>query len=77
MAGEESRCHDGALRETQRAGLGARLIVWPESALPVLSNMIPEYLASLSKSGRAHDADSPSASSTIDWIRSNISTGSW
>jgi apolipoprotein N-acyltransferase len=36
---------------------GARLIVWPESALPVLSNMIPEYLASLSKSGRAHDAD--------------------
>ncbi|MEA3149610.1 MAG: apolipoprotein N-acyltransferase, partial [Gammaproteobacteria bacterium] len=36
---------------------GARLIVWPESALPVLADSIPEYLASLRESGRAHDAD--------------------
>ena len=36
---------------------GARLIVWPESALPVLFNLIPEYLATLRESGREHDAD--------------------
>jgi apolipoprotein N-acyltransferase len=36
---------------------GARLIVWPESALPVLFNNIPEYLESLAKTGRAHGAD--------------------
>ena len=36
---------------------GARLIVWPEAALPVVANFIPEYLASLRKIGRAHDAD--------------------
>jgi apolipoprotein N-acyltransferase len=36
---------------------GARLIVWPEAALPVLASNIPEYLASLKASGRAHDAD--------------------
>jgi apolipoprotein N-acyltransferase len=36
---------------------GARLIVWPESALPELASSIPEYLESLRKDGRAHDAD--------------------
>jgi len=36
---------------------GARLIVWPEAALPVLAQMIPDYLASLRKMGRAHDAE--------------------
>jgi apolipoprotein N-acyltransferase len=36
---------------------GARLIVWPESAVPVLANSIPEYLENLRKTGRAHDAD--------------------
>jgi apolipoprotein N-acyltransferase len=36
---------------------GARLIVWPESALPVLADTIPEYLANLRKTGRAHDAE--------------------
>jgi apolipoprotein N-acyltransferase len=36
---------------------GARLIVWPESALPVLANDIPEYLQNLRNAGRAHDAD--------------------
>jgi apolipoprotein N-acyltransferase len=36
---------------------GARLIVWPESALPVLADTIAEYLANLRKLGRAHDAE--------------------
>jgi apolipoprotein N-acyltransferase len=36
---------------------GARLIVWPESAVPVLANEIPEYLRNLRNTGRAHDAD--------------------
>ena len=37
--------------------LGARLILWPESALPVLAETIPEYLEKLREVGRAHDAD--------------------
>jgi apolipoprotein N-acyltransferase len=36
---------------------GARLIVWPESALPVLADEIPEYLDDLRSAGRAHGAD--------------------
>jgi apolipoprotein N-acyltransferase len=36
---------------------GARLIVWPEAALPVLANEIPDYLRQLQTQGRAHDAD--------------------
>jgi apolipoprotein N-acyltransferase len=36
---------------------GARLIVWPEAALPVLANDIPDYLQNLRAAGRAHDAD--------------------
>jgi apolipoprotein N-acyltransferase len=41
---------------TQRAW-GARLIVWPEAAVPALSNNIEEYLQALRKAGRDHDAD--------------------
>jgi len=36
---------------------GARLVVWPESALPVLANNIPDYLQNLRATARAHDAD--------------------
>jgi apolipoprotein N-acyltransferase len=36
---------------------GAKLIVWPESALPVLANEIPNYLQRLALQGRAHGAD--------------------
>jgi apolipoprotein N-acyltransferase len=36
---------------------GARLIVWPEAALPVLAGEIPDYLQQLKLLGRAHDAD--------------------
>jgi apolipoprotein N-acyltransferase len=36
---------------------GARLIVWPEASLPVLSTDIPDYLHRLKEQGRAHGAD--------------------
>lgn len=36
---------------------GARLIVWPEAALPVLANNIQDYLHSLQDAGRRHGAD--------------------
>jgi apolipoprotein N-acyltransferase len=36
---------------------GSRLIVWPESALPVLANEIQPYLQRLQEQGRAHGAD--------------------
>jgi apolipoprotein N-acyltransferase len=36
---------------------GARLIVWPEAALPVLANDIQDYLRQLQSQGRTHDAD--------------------
>ena len=36
---------------------GARLIVWPESAVPVLAGDLSEYLRSLRDAGRAHNAD--------------------
>ena len=36
---------------------GARLIVWPEAALPVLANQIPDYLRRLQELGRANGAD--------------------
>jgi len=36
---------------------GARLIVWPESALPVLASDIPDYLRRLQELGRAHGSD--------------------
>jgi apolipoprotein N-acyltransferase len=36
---------------------GARLIVWPEAALPVLANQIPDYLRRLKELGHANGAD--------------------
>ncbi|MDP9083922.1 MAG: apolipoprotein N-acyltransferase [Pseudomonadota bacterium] len=36
---------------------GARLIVWPEAALPVLANEIPDYINALREQGRAHGSD--------------------
>jgi apolipoprotein N-acyltransferase len=36
---------------------GAQLIVWPEAALPVLANEIPDYLRRLKELGAAHGAD--------------------
>jgi apolipoprotein N-acyltransferase len=36
---------------------GARLIVWPEAALPVLANDIPDYLRRLRVQGQMHGAD--------------------
>ena len=36
---------------------GARLIVWPEAALPVLANSIQDYLHALQQLGHAHGAD--------------------
>jgi apolipoprotein N-acyltransferase len=36
---------------------GARLIVWPEAAIPVLPFEIEDYLSSLKQQGVAHDAD--------------------
>jgi apolipoprotein N-acyltransferase len=41
---------------------GARLIVWPEAALPVLANELPDYLEALQAAGRAHHADFASTS---------------
>jgi apolipoprotein N-acyltransferase len=37
--------------------LGARLIVWPEAALPQLANEIPQFLGALYSSARAHGSD--------------------
>jgi apolipoprotein N-acyltransferase len=36
---------------------GARLIVWPEAALPVLANDVQDYLQRLKEQGRAHGAE--------------------
>jgi apolipoprotein N-acyltransferase len=36
---------------------GARLIVWPEAALPILANEIQDYLRRLQEQGRVHGAD--------------------
>ncbi len=36
---------------------GARLIVWPEAALPLLANDLTDYLDALQAAGRAHHAD--------------------
>jgi apolipoprotein N-acyltransferase len=39
------------------AAWGARLVIWPEAALPVLAPEIQDYLQDLKEQGRAHDAD--------------------
>jgi apolipoprotein N-acyltransferase len=36
---------------------GARIIIWPESALPAIANNLQDYLDKLREQGRAHDAD--------------------
>jgi apolipoprotein N-acyltransferase len=36
---------------------GARLIIWPETAIPVVAPMLQDYLQQLSAQGRAHDAE--------------------
>jgi apolipoprotein N-acyltransferase len=41
---------------TQQAW-GARVIVWPESAIPVIANDMPDYLRDLNNAARAHGAD--------------------
>lgn len=44
-------------RLTAEKAWGARLIVWPEAAIPILANDLGDYLAALRKAGAAHDAD--------------------
>lgn len=44
-------------RALNREALGARLIVWPEAALPMLAHEAEEYLASIRAEARAHDSD--------------------
>jgi apolipoprotein N-acyltransferase len=36
---------------------GARLIIWPESALPAIANNLQDYLEKLREQGRVHQAD--------------------
>ncbi len=36
---------------------GARIIIWPESALPAIANNLQEYLQKLREQGRVHQAD--------------------
>lgn len=36
---------------------GARLIIWPESAIPVVAPQLSDYLRQLKEQGRAHDAE--------------------
>jgi apolipoprotein N-acyltransferase len=42
---------------TAEGAWGARLIVWPEAALPILANDLGDYLDALHTAGRRHDAD--------------------
>ncbi len=51
---------------------GARLIVWPESALPALANNISDYLTRLRAAGRVHDADF-----AIGLVRYNVPTAQY
>jgi len=44
-------------RRLHTEALGARLIVWPESAPPDLANNIPQYLSGIWSSARALDSD--------------------
>ena len=44
-------------RLTAQQAWGARLIVWPEAAIPMLANELTDYLDALRRAGRAHDAD--------------------
>jgi apolipoprotein N-acyltransferase len=44
-------------RSLNDQALGARLIVWPEAAIPELANEIPRYLADIQASARSHGSD--------------------
>jgi apolipoprotein N-acyltransferase len=44
-------------RELNRQALGARIIVWPESAVPVLAHQAEEYLESIRRESRASGSD--------------------
>ena len=44
-------------RSLNEQAAGARLIVWPEAAIPELANEIAPYLAEIQGSSRAHEAD--------------------
>ena len=44
-------------RDLDDQALGARLIVWPEAAIPELANEIPRYLADIQASARSHGGD--------------------
>ena len=44
-------------RHLNDQALGARLIVWPEAAIPELANEIAQYLAEIQASARSHDGD--------------------
>jgi apolipoprotein N-acyltransferase len=41
----------------ENEALGARLIVWPEAAVPQLANEIPQYLGDIYSRARAHGSD--------------------
>jgi len=44
-------------RTLNEQAFGARLIVWPESAIPELANEIPRYLGEIQAESLAHEAD--------------------
>jgi apolipoprotein N-acyltransferase len=44
-------------RKLNREALGARIIVWPESAIPVLAHEAETYLASIRREARAQNSD--------------------
>jgi len=44
-------------QQLESQALGARLIVWPEAALPQLANEIPRYLGDIYSSARRHGSD--------------------
>lgn len=44
-------------RALNRAALGARIIVWPESAIPMLAHDAGVFLASIRRESRAHGSD--------------------
>ncbi len=44
-------------RELNRRALGARIIVWPESAVPVLAHEAEVYLESIRRESHAHGSD--------------------
>jgi len=59
-------------RLTAEQAWGARLIVWPEAAIPVLANELTDYLEALRKAGRAHEADF-----AIGLVRYDTQTGQY